>query len=113
MKELNNMLCIPCNTGSTPMLAAQCRRLLENIPGWEMAIVDNIIRLRRTFTFPDFMTALAFTNNVGELAEEEQHHPELITGWGKVTVNWWTHSIKGVHINDFIMAARTEALICN
>jgi len=111
MKELNHMLCIPCPDGSTPMLDTQCRRLMESIPGWELVTVENEIRLRRTFAFPDFREALAFSNQIGELAEEEQHHPELIIGWGKVTVSWWTHSIKGLHMNDFIMAARTGALI--
>ena len=111
MKELNHMLCVPCPAGSTPMLDAQCRRLMENIPGWELATVENITRLRCTFAFPDFSKALAFSNQVGELAEKEQHHPELIISWGKATVSWWTHSVKGLHMNDFIMAARTGALI--
>ncbi|NTV92624.1 MAG: 4a-hydroxytetrahydrobiopterin dehydratase [Chlorobiaceae bacterium] len=111
MKELNNMLCVPCNAESTPMHETQCRRLLSNIPGWEVVNLDNVLRLRCTFTFPDFQKALAFTNSVGELAEAEQHHPEIITGWRKVTVFWWTHSIKGIHMNDFIMAARTGSLI--
>ncbi len=111
MKELNHMLCVPCPPGTTPMLDAQCRRLLEYIPGWELAIVENMTRLQRTFTFPDFSKALAFTNQIGELAEAEQHHPELVTGWGRVTVFWWTHSIKGLHMNDFIMAARTGEVI--
>jgi 4a-hydroxytetrahydrobiopterin dehydratase len=110
MNGLNHMLCIPDSTASSPLLEPQCRKLLENIPGWELTTVENMIRLRRTFTFPDFKAALAFTNSVGELAETEQHHPELITEWGKVTVSWWTHSVKGVHMNDFIMAARTGAL---
>ncbi|MGB7511294.1 MAG: 4a-hydroxytetrahydrobiopterin dehydratase [Pelodictyon phaeoclathratiforme] len=107
MKGLNYMLCIPHTSVSRSMLEAQCRRLINNIPGWELIRVENMMRLRCTFTFPDFREALAFTNSVGELAEAEQHHPELITEWGKVTVTWWTHSVKGVHINDFIMAART------
>lgn len=110
MNGIDNMLCIPCPEGSTSILEAQCRRLLKNIPGWELVTVDNMIRLHRTFIFPDFKKALAFTNSIGELAEAEQHHPELITEWGKVNVFWWTHSVKGVHMNDFIMAARTEAL---
>lgn len=110
MKALHNMPCMPCPAGSAPMPEAQCRRLLENIPGWELVTIDNIIRLRRHFTFPDFRKALAFTNQTGELAEAEQHHPQLITEWGKVTVTWWTHSVNGVHMNDFIMAARTGTL---
>ena len=67
-------------------------------------------RLVRTFTLPNFRAALAFTQRVGELAEEEGHHPAILTEWGKVTVSWWTHKIKGLHKNDFIMAAKTDAL---
>lgn len=110
MNGLAHMLCIPCPAGSAPMPDAQCQRLLNNLPGWELATVENSVRLRRTFSFADFSEALAFTNRVGELAEAEGHHPELITRWGEVTVSWWTHSIQGVHLNDFIMAARSGAL---
>jgi 4a-hydroxytetrahydrobiopterin dehydratase len=110
MKELAHMLCLPCSEGAVPMPENQCRRLLENLPGWQLVSVDQILRLQRTFTFPDFKNALAFTRRIGELAEAEQHHPEILTAWGKVTVTWWTHSLKGLHMNDFIMAARTSEL---
>jgi len=110
MKELHNMLCIPCPPESNPMPENQCKHLLVNIPEWKIENTGGNIRLQRTFTFPDFRSALDFTNRIGELAEAEQHHPELVTSWGKVIVNWWTHTIKGLHINDFIMAARTSAL---
>jgi len=72
---------------------------------------DGIKRLERSFDFEDFVGALAFTNNVGELAEREGHHPDILTEWGRVTVSWWTHKIGGLHKNDFIMAAKTDALI--
>lgn len=111
MNGLDHMLCIPCPAGSAPMPDAQCQRLLNSLPGWELATVDKSVRLRRTFAFKDFNEALAFTNRIGGLAEAEGHHPELLTGWGSVTVSWWTHSVKGVHLNDFIMAARTGALV--
>jgi 4a-hydroxytetrahydrobiopterin dehydratase len=71
---------------------------------------QGIKRLERTFRFDNFAQALAFTDRVGEQAEEEGHHPALLTEWGKVTVTWWTHKIKGLHQNDFIMAARTDGL---
>jgi 4a-hydroxytetrahydrobiopterin dehydratase len=67
--------------------------------------------LSRTFIWRNFAEALAFTNRVGTLAEAEGHHPLLITEWGKVTVQWWTHKIKGLHRNDLIMAAKTDALM--
>jgi 4a-hydroxytetrahydrobiopterin dehydratase len=71
---------------------------------------DHIKRLQRAFKFKNFAEALQFTNQVGALAEEEGHHPALLTEWGKVTVTWWTHKIKGLHRNDFIMAAKTDEL---
>ena len=73
-------------------------------------MVDGIKRLRRAFKFKDFREAMQFTNRVGELAEQEDHHPAILTEWGKVTVTWWTHKIKGLHRNDFIMAAKTDSL---
>ncbi|NTW70359.1 MAG: 4a-hydroxytetrahydrobiopterin dehydratase [Chlorobiaceae bacterium] len=110
MNELKNKFCEPCREGSPPMPSTEINLLLKNIPGWEITEEDGISRLQRTFTFSDFMKALAFTNRVGELAEKEQHHPKLVTEWGRVTVIWWTHSVKGLHMNDFIMAARTSEL---
>ena len=111
MNGLDHMLCIPCPAGSAQMPDAQCQRLLNNLPGWELAMVEKSMRLRRTFVFGDFSEALAFTNRVGGLAEAEGHHPEMVTVWGAVTISWWTHSVGGVHLNDFIMAARTGALV--
>jgi 4a-hydroxytetrahydrobiopterin dehydratase len=71
---------------------------------------DGIQRLEQAFNFPDFADALVFTNAVGALAEQESHHPALLTEWGSVTVTWWTHKIRGLHQNDFIMAAKTDQL---
>jgi 4a-hydroxytetrahydrobiopterin dehydratase len=110
MKELAHMLCIPSSEGTPPMQEKQCRRILENLPGWQLITVDETLRLQRSFSFPDFKSAIAFTRQVGELAEAEQHHPEILTAWGKVTVTWWTHSVNGLHMNDFIMAARTSEI---
>jgi 4a-hydroxytetrahydrobiopterin dehydratase len=72
--------------------------------------VDQVKRLEKVFKFKNFSEALEFTNRVGALAEQEDHHPALLTEWGKVTVNWWTHKIKGLHRNDFIMAAKTDRM---
>ena len=71
---------------------------------------EGIPRLERVLTFPDFAAALEFTNAVGRLAEEQDHHPAILTEWGRVTVTWWTHKIRGLHRNDFVMAAKTDAL---
>lgn len=81
----------------------------QQLPDWEISTQD-VPKLYRTFTFRNFAEALQFTNQVGALAEAADHHPALLTEWGKVTLSWWTHSIRGLHQNDFIMAARCDAL---
>jgi 4a-hydroxytetrahydrobiopterin dehydratase len=85
-------------------------RLRTQFPEWSIVVEDGIKRLERAFKFKNFSEALAFTNKVGEIAEKEDHHPVLLTEWGMVTVTWWTHKIKGLHQNDFIMAAKTDRL---
>jgi 4a-hydroxytetrahydrobiopterin dehydratase len=79
------------------------------VPDWQIIERDGIKRLERTFK--NFAQAVAFTNKVAEIAEAEGHHPAILTEWGKVTVTWWTHKIKGLHRNDFIMAAKTDQLL--
>jgi len=86
---------------------AEIDELLPDVPDWSVVERDGSPQLERVFKFKDFAQALAFTNRVGALAEAENHHPALLTEWGKVTVWWWTHKINGLHRNDFIMAART------
>jgi 4a-hydroxytetrahydrobiopterin dehydratase len=83
----------------------------SQVPEWELVERDNIRRLERVFNFPDFAAALAFTNAVGALAESENHHPAIVTEWGRVTVTWWTHKIGGLHRNDFVAAAKTDLLL--
>ena len=80
------------------------------IPDWQIVERDGIRRLERVFRLKDFAQALAFTKKVGAIAEAEGHHPALLTQWGSVTVTWWTHKIRGLHRNDFIMAAKTDRL---
>jgi 4a-hydroxytetrahydrobiopterin dehydratase len=87
---------------------AEIAELHPQIPDWRIVERDDVARLERVFTFPDFRQALDFTNRIGALAEAEGHHPALLTEWGKVTIAWWTHKIKGLHRNDFIMAAKTD-----
>jgi 4a-hydroxytetrahydrobiopterin dehydratase len=82
--------------------------LRPQVADWELVDVDEIKRLRRVFRFDNFAQALEFTDRIGALAEEEGHHPALLTEWGRTTVTWWTHKIKGLHRNDFIMAAKTD-----
>jgi 4a-hydroxytetrahydrobiopterin dehydratase len=92
------------------MTEAEIAALLPTVPGWQVVERDGIARLERVLRFPDFVQALAFTNRVGEIAEAEGHHPAILTEWGRVTVTWWTHKIRGLHRNDFIMAAKTDGL---
>ena len=108
MDQLTQLKCTACR-GDEPMLTdAQIAELHPQVPNWQVVERDNIKRLERTFKFDNFVHALAFTNKVGELAEEEGHHPAILTEWGRVTVTWWTHKIKGLHQNDFIMAAKSD-----
>ncbi len=93
------------------MMEAEIQRLLPEVPNWQLKEVNGEKRLERVFKFKDFAEALAFTDKVGALAQEENHHPMLITEWGQVTVDWWTHKVKGLHQNDFIMAAKTDELM--
>jgi 4a-hydroxytetrahydrobiopterin dehydratase len=89
---------------------ADIAELRPEVRDWRLLERDGIARLERVFAFPSFADALAFTNRVGALAEEQGHHPALLTEWGRVTVTWWTHKIRGLHRNEFIMAAKTDAL---
>jgi 4a-hydroxytetrahydrobiopterin dehydratase len=110
MTGLREYVCIPCR-GSDPRLnREEIDKLLSEVPGWHLLEIDGVQRLQHVFKFKNFSEALGFTNRVGELAESQGHHPALLTEWGSVTVTWWTHVIKGLHRNDFIMAARTDQL---
>jgi 4a-hydroxytetrahydrobiopterin dehydratase len=84
--------------------------LHPQVPDWELVEENGIKRLRRVFEFDNFAQALALTNEVARAAEEEGHHPALLTEWGRTTVTWWTHKIRGLHRNDFVMAAKTDDL---
>ncbi len=102
--------CEACRADAPRVTDQESTELRSQIPQWKMVRRDGIDRLERSFTFRDFTAALAFTNQVGELAESQGHHPAILTEWGKVTVTWWTHKIRGLHRNDFIMAAKTDEL---
>ncbi len=110
MSDLKDIKCVPCRGDSEPVSGEKLKEYLLQLPNWNVFEEDGIKRLKRSFTFKDFAGALQFTNRVGEIAETEDHHPEIITEWGKVTVIWWTHKINGLHLNDFIMAAKTDEL---
>jgi len=110
MSELSEMKCTACRGGEPTLTEAEIGELRPWVPGWQLVERKGVKRLERVFGFRNFAEALAFTNEVGEQAEEEGHHPALLTEWGSVTVTWWTHKIGGLHRNDFIMAAKTDEL---
>jgi 4a-hydroxytetrahydrobiopterin dehydratase len=110
MSELAKMKCTACRGGEPTLTDAEIAGLQPQVPEWRAVEREGIKQLERAFKFKNFAQALAFTNQVGEQAEEEGHHPALLTEWGRVTVTWWTHKIGGLHQNDFVMAARTDEL---
>ena len=111
MECLQELKCTGCRTDATRVTQAQIDDYIPQLPEWHIKQVHEIDRLERTFYFHDFKEALAFTQKLGDLAEQENHHPAILTEWGRVTVTWWTHKIKGLHINDFVMAMQTDKLI--
>ena len=111
LMSLDKMKCEPCRGGVPTLTDAEINQFYSQLQRWSVVEKNGIKRLERSFDFEDFVGALAFTNNVGELAEREGHHPDILTEWGRVTVSWWTHKIGGLHKNDFIMAAKTDGLI--
>jgi 4a-hydroxytetrahydrobiopterin dehydratase len=108
--DLTGMKCVACRRGEPTLTDEEIAAYRDQVADWEIVEIDGIKRLRRTFRFPDFASALRFTDAVGALAEAEGHHPALLTEWGRTTVSWWTHKIGGLHRNDLIMAAKTDAL---
>ena len=110
MSKLSAERCVACRRDSPRVTEAEIAEFRREVPDWQLVERDGITRLERVFHFSTFADALAFTNRVGALAEEEGHHPALLTEWGRLAVTWWTHKIHGLHRNDFIMAAKTDAL---
>jgi 4a-hydroxytetrahydrobiopterin dehydratase len=108
MNQLVQLKCTACRKGEPTVTDEEIEAFRPQVPDWSIVEVDSVKRLERTFRFDNFAHALTFTNKIGEIAEEEGHHPALLTEWGKVTVSWWTHKIGGLHRNDFIMAARSD-----
>ena len=102
--------CVACRAGEPTLTDAEIEDFLLYVHQWEVKVVNGMKRLEKVFKFINFAQALEFTNKIGAIAEEENHHPLLITEYGRVTVDWWTHKIGGIHKNDFIMAAKTDEL---
>lgn len=107
MSDLAQRTCVPCRGGVPPLTEEQIRPLHNQVKDWE--VVKNH-HIEREFAFPDFKSALAFVNRVGEIAEEQGHHPDIALAWGKVGVSVWTHKIDGLTESDFILAAKIDRL---
>lgn len=110
MAKLTESKCEACRADAPKVSEPELSRLQAEVPDWSVQQKEGVMQLQRIFRFSNFMGALDFTNSVAELAEREDHHPSLLTEWGRVEVTWWTHKIKGLHFNDFIMAAKTDQL---
>ena len=113
MTDLSKKGCEACKEGAPTLTDEQIKDLSIQIPAWQVFEEDGIKRLICSFAFTSYEDSLKFTNKVAKLAEQEDHHPEIILEWGKDTVSWWSHKIKGLHSNDFICAAKTDQIINN
>lgn len=107
MSDLASKTCVPCRGGMPPLKGEELASLLKQVDGWSVLEEHHITK---TFKFPDFRKALDFTNRVGELAEEQGHHPDIYLAWGKVGITIWTHKINGLTESDFILAAKIDRL---
>ena len=110
MSTLQESRCTACRADAPRVTDPEIAELKPQIPDWQIVERDGIPQLERVFRVNNFVEALEFTNKVGALAESEGHHPAILTQWGSVTVTWWTHKIRGLHRNDFIMASKTDRL---
>jgi 4a-hydroxytetrahydrobiopterin dehydratase len=110
MNELASMHCSAVTATTSRLDDEEIGRYQAKLPDWEIYQKDGEPRLEKVFQFKDFNQAVDFTNRVASIAIQEDHHPSILTEWGKVTLTWWTHKIHGLHLNDFIMAAKCNGL---
>ena len=108
--ELSQSTCEACRDDANGLYEEEIQELLLQIPSWKVCEEENIKRLICSFAFLTYEDSVKFTNEVAKLAVREDHHPEIFLEWGKVTVTWWSHKIKGLHNNDFICASKTDYL---
>ncbi len=110
MQDLTSEKCEACRFDAPRVEGEERVALAEKVPAWDVVEIDGIERLKRVFQFKSYAEGLTFINRVAQLAEEEDHHPLMVLEWGRVTVEWWTHKIGGLHRNDFISAAKTDQI---
>lgn len=104
-QALADKQCVPCRGGVPPLKGQELENFRQSVPSWS---VINEHHIQRQFAFPDFKKALEFVNRVGDLAEEQGHHPDIFLAWGRVEITLWTHKIDGLTESDFIMAAKID-----
>ena len=110
MEKLYEKHCEACQMGAPLVTEEEANELLLKVPAWRRDFHEGVEQISREFLFVEFKDAFSFTYKLANLAERENHHPSIMTEWGKVTVYWWTHKINGLHVNDFIMAAKTDMI---
>jgi 4a-hydroxytetrahydrobiopterin dehydratase len=110
MNDLASGKCIPCRGGDPSLTESEIAELKPQVPDWQLITQDGVLRMQRMFKFKNYAQAVEFTNKIAAIAEEENHHPLIVLEWGRVTVQWWTHVVKGLHRNDFIMAAKVDEI---
>lgn len=110
MENLYARHCEVCQMGTPLVTNEEFIELLPKVPRWKRDFHEGVEKLIREFYFIEFKDAFSFTQKIAALAEHENHHPSIITEWGKVTVYWWSHKINGLHLNDFIMASKTDVI---
>ena len=108
--KLAEINCVPCRGGDPKLTKGEIEALMPQVPGWQVLTGEEVPRLEKLFHFKSYAQAVAFTTAIAALAEEQDHHPAILLEWRQVTVQWWTHIIKGLHQNDFISAAKTDAI---
>ena len=111
--DLASEHCEACRPGAPKVTGSEQSVLLATIPEWNLVTIDGVPHLKRTFALKGWGKAVEFANKVAKLADAEGHHPAILIEWGKVTVEWWTHAIDGLHRNDFVMAAKVDAMLAD
>ncbi len=109
-KELAALQCIPCRGGIPPLIDLRISELLPAVPEWARVEENGFDKIRREYKFKDFKKAMEFVNSVAEIAEAQDHHPDIFIQWNRVVLTLWTHAINGLHDNDFIMAAKIDGI---
>ena len=112
MIDLASSTCEACRIDAPKVSDDEASLLIKEIEGWDV-IDEGVKKLKKEFSFSNYSDSVDFSNKVADMAEQEDHHPQIILEWGKVTVIWWSHKIKGLHKNDFICAAKTNNIIKN